>query len=78
MPEPAGWLLPGGPARSASAKGGLFVSEKVFVTQGIFDQAIEYLEDYADSPDALKTRARDAHGVLSLLTDSIDTSWWLV
>jgi glyoxylate reductase len=58
---------------------------RVFVTQGVFDQAIAYLKEHVEvdgnatsailTPDQLKERARDADGILCLLTDQIDASF---
>lgn len=57
---------------------------KVFITRGVFDEVVTWLKGHAQvegnasdhvlSPDELKAAARDADGVVSLLTDRIDAA----
>jgi glyoxylate reductase len=61
------------------------MSDKVFVTRRVFDEAVGYLRQHADvtgnetdrvlAPEELAQAARDATGVLSLLTDRIDPAF---
>jgi len=62
------------------------VNAKVFVTRGVFEQAIRFLADHVEVegnatdrillPGELHSGARDADGVLSLLTDRIDAAFF--
>lgn len=59
---------------------------KVFVTRGIFDETIAYLKEHARvegnasdrvlTPPELEEGARDADGILSLLTDRLDDAFF--
>lgn len=61
------------------------MSVRVFITQGVFDEAVAFLKSRFDvrgnatdrilTPEELREEARDAQGVLSLLTDRIDQAF---